>query len=173
MRTQRHETDQRQFLKIHTSQSMLEVTDDHRVMARGSDGSQIPVEAHDMQPRIVTGIGLQRVERFEVECRRSEVVEPVFEDDAPVLVWSRTGRRFKGGRLEQAFAVKGGLCPVESFYNVSNGFFGDRRELQNTSSRRARSADAILSSFDQRRLARARSSAMSRPPAVAVHDMNV
>jgi len=156
------------FWKIHTSQAMVEVTHDHRVIARGPNGSQIPVPALDIQPQILTGVGLQCVQRFEVECRLSEVVEPVFEDDAPVLVWSRTGRRLTSGGLEQAVAVKGGFCNVYSLYNVSNGFFGDRRELQARSSQRGRSADTTLNRVDQRRLARTRAAAWSRSSPVPV-----
>lgn len=170
MRTKRHEAEQRCFLKIHTAQSMLEVTHDHRVIGQGPGGSQT-ITALDMRPLILTGAGHQPVQSFEVHRRSSEVVEPIFEDDAPVWAWTRKGRRFTHPELEQAFAVKGGLCDdLSRLFEVSNGFLDDVRAPQMGSMGRSRSADNSLTPADRRRLARARSSKMSRPLAVSAPD---
>lgn len=159
IRTRRHDAKERYFFKIHTSKSMLEVTDDHRVIGQCPDGSQAVISVVDMQPQILTGTGPQPIQQFEVNRRSSEVIEPIFENDASVMVWTRCGRRFTCDGLEQAFAVKGGLCDVYSFFEIHNGFFGDVHVPQIASERRSRSADSSLAPADRRRLARARSSA--------------
>jgi len=149
---------------------MLEVTDDHRVIAQGPNGSQVSLAALEVRPQILTGAGLQPVQRFEVDHRSSVVIEPIFENDAPVLVWTRPGRRFTRAELGQAFAVQGGMPDVYSFFDVKRGFFDDVREPLSSSAVRSRSADSHLTLADQRRLARARSGTLSRPRAVAVQD---
>lgn len=172
IRTKRHGAEQRCFLKIHTSQSMLEVTHDHRVVAEGPGGSQT-IMALSMTPHILTGAGPQPVQRFELHHRSSEVMEPIFEDDAAVLVWTRSGRRSTRTELQQAFAVKGGLCDdPSSLFEVSNGFFDGARTLQMESVGRSRSADSRLTPVDRRRLARARSSIMSKPLPMSAQDMS-
>mmetsp|Transcript_103446 Transcript_103446/g.179547 ORF Transcript_103446/g.179547 Transcript_103446/m.179547 type:complete len:207 (+) Transcript_103446:1170-1790(+) len=170
LRTRRHEAERRCFFRIHTSESMLEVTDDHRVIAQGPNGSQVSLAALEVRPQILTGAGLQPVQRFEVDHRSSVVIEPIFENDAPVLVWTRPGRRFTRAELGQAFAVQGGMPDVYSFFDVKRGFFDDVREPPSSSAVRSRSADSHLTLADQRRLARARSGTLSRPRAVAVQD---
>lgn len=171
IRTRRHGAEERCFFKIHTSEGMLEVTHDHRVIGQWPNGSQVVIAAVETRPHILTGAGLQPVQRFEVDHRSSEVVEPIFENDAPVFVWTRPGRRFTQTELGQAFAVKGGLCDVYSLFEVNHGFFDDVGTPQIAATGRSRSADSNLTAADQRRLARARSSILSRPSSVAVQDM--
>lgn len=170
MCTKKHQAEQRCFLQIHTSQGMLEVTDDHRVIGH-LHGANVIVNAHMMRPQILTGAGLQPVQRVDVDHKVSEVVEPVFENDAPVLVWSRAGRRFKYAELEHAFAVPGGLGEVYKFFNVKHDFFGDVRVPEAPSMACSRSADTILTPTDHRRLARARSSRWSQPSPVVIQAM--
>lgn len=165
IQTRRHPAERRVFLKIHTSKSMLEVTHDHRVIGQRPGESQITVAAEEMRPYILTGTGPEPVQRFEVDMRSSEVVEPIFEDDVPVLVWTRSGRRLKDATPERAFVVKGGQRDVYNLYEVKNGFFDDIRVPRSASMGRSRSADGNLAPFDQRRLARARSSTLSRSSA--------
>merc|ERR1711920_737652 len=106
---------------------MLEVTQDHRVITQSHSGSPITLAAGDVAPRILTGAGPQPVQSFSVERKRSEVVEPIFEDDAAVLVWTRGGRRNTSTESEHAFAVRGGSCDMYSEFEVKNGFFDDIR----------------------------------------------
>lgn len=169
MSTKRHLAQQRTFLKIHTSSSTLEVTHDHRVLVQSSQGFPITVTASQMIPDIITGVGPQPVRSFDVDHRVSEVVEPIFEKDAPVLVWTRNGRRQKSAELEHAFAVRGGLCDVHTFLGIKNGFYDGLRTPGDLVTSRSRSADSSLSSHDRRRLARARSSWLQ--PTGVVQDM--
>lgn len=166
METRRHQAEPRIFFKLHTSRSMLEVTQDHRITGQWPRGSQMTVAAEEMQPCILTGAGWEPVERFERETKTSVVIEPIFENDAPVLVWTRSGRKFKDATPEQAFVVRGGLCDVYNLYEVKNGFIDNLVVPQSTSMSRSRSADSQLAPSDRRRLARARSSKLSRPFAI-------
>lgn len=156
MSTKRHAPEERCFLKIYTSDSMLEVTGDHRVIGQCPQGVPVTLPALDMRPHIVTGVGAQPVERFDLNHRCSEVVEPVFEDDAPVLVWTRSGRRFNNTDLEHSFAVRGGLCDVYDLLNIRNGFFDGLRVSGTRSMNRSHSADTNMPPEGQRRLARSR-----------------
>lgn len=169
--TRRYEPEKRAFLKIFTSSSMLEVTDDHRVLGQCPRGTPVTVTAVDLRPLIITGTGPQPVDSFDVEYRVSEVVEPIFENDAPVLVWTRSGRRQKNVDLEQAFAVRGGLCDMYSLLEIKNDFYDGLRAPGNPSIFRSRSADSNVTPHDQRRLARARSR-WPQPCSALVRDMD-
>lgn len=164
LETRRHAEEERYFLKICTAKSMLEVTQDHRVITQSLSGSPKTLAAGDVAPLILTGAGPQPVQSINVECKRSEVVEPIFEEDAAVLVWTRSGRRSTNTEPEHAFAVRGGLCDVYSLLEIKHGFFNGIRLPSNPSMPRSRSADSNLTSDDQRRLARTRLR-LSRPPA--------
>lgn len=173
MCTKRHGMKERWFLKIHTAQSMLEVTHDHRIIGQWPQGSEVTIAAIDTRPHLRTGTGLQPVQSFEVDRRLSDVVEPLFEHDAPVLVWSRTGRKLKHAHIEHAFAVRGGLCDVTSLFETKHGFYGDPRAPETLSMTRSRSADSDLTPALHRRLARSRSSWLSRPSPAAMEEMAV
>ena len=56
MCTKRHGVKERWFLKIHTAQSMLEVTHDHRIIGQWPQGSEVTMTAIDMRPHLRTGI---------------------------------------------------------------------------------------------------------------------
>lgn len=170
MCTKRHGLKERCFLKIHTAQSMLEVTHDHRIIGQWPQGSEVSIAAINTRPHLRTGVGLQPVQSFEVDFRLSDVVEPIFEHDAPVLVWTRPGRKLKSAPIENAFAVRGGLCDVSDLFEMKHGFYDAPRELETSSTARSRSADNNLTPADQRRLARSRSSWLSRPLPTAMQE---
>jgi len=164
----RYPKEEREFTRIFTANSMLEVTSDHRVLTSVQDSVQ-DIDASQASPRfVVSGVGPQVVQKLIRHVRTSEVVDIILQDDEPVLVWTKRSRK-PHLALADAFVVRGGVpSRMYDLVHIRHGFFDDVHVPPQRHTRRSRSLDAELSAHDRRRLGRARRSEWSCP-ALADH----
>jgi len=154
LQTRKHKAEERRFITIETVSDKIEVTDDHRMLVQGLDGLPMNVLAGDIHVmKALTGSGFQLVKNTSACVKMSEVVEVTLQNDAPVLSWGRTSRRFHHPDEACAFAVRGGqTCETvatvgRTFWEIGSGA---------TACSRSHSASSSLTRWQQRRLARSR-----------------
>lgn len=158
-----HKAKERDFVCIEAGGNSIEVTQDHRLIVCGPDGCPVDVPASRVTPQyVLTGKGFQPVTDRNENSKISEVVEVEFENDSPVLTWMRTTRKFRNPVHERAFIALGSrdLRTMEvksTFVHASHPASGAAAHA------RSHSADAQLSPYDKRRLARARGKEWAKP----------
>jgi len=149
-----HPAKMRKFVCIHTDTSMLEVTEDHRLMVRGPDGNPTDIEARNVRAtEIFDGQEFHVVQRVAHTDKYSEVIEINFQDDAPVLAWLPAGRKVQSLDDRRAFAVKGEVQGREHTYMVNKTFISTAEPAARHRVRRTYSANRALSPHMTRRLA--------------------
>lgn len=155
-RSKKHKAERRTFTKLETAHSALEVTSDHRVLVRGTDGLEFEMLAGDIKPvHVLTGSGFHLLTRATEEVKIQEVVEIVFQDDAPVLTWMRETRKFHNPKAHCAFAVCGSH-PQQAVIKKTFWDLADYQYSESECRRRSASADSSLTKLQLRKLARAR-----------------
>jgi len=158
-----HAAENRCLAQVSTSIGVLEVTDDHRIIIQNSDGDVMDIQARAiLPPCVLTGQGFQQVQLVELTERKTEVVEVFFADDAPALAWCKSSRKTKNLDLSRAYVVRGSEGRIHDLHPVRNTFFDDYA-AHTSSSLRSRSADSVLTSKDQRRLAKKRGKEWAKP----------
>jgi len=150
-----HKKENRNFVRLNTSESMLEVTADHRVIVEGSP-TTLGIDEVETSHRVLTGCGFKCVQSVDVFTRTSEVVEVVLEDDAQVLAWSPMAKHVPKVDEKRAFAVRGGVHQPHHYICEQKSFLDLRRNPSDDAQIRSHSADADMSKKDGRRLQYAR-----------------
>lgn len=171
LRAKTHQKEPRWFTTVETGESKLEVTSDHRLLVCSGPGGECRnAEAGRLQSlHVRTGTHVALVENVSHDLRESEVVEVTFEDDAPVLAWTRTARRLRNLDHGRAFAVRGAESAHLSDVLQTRNTFIDGPQAYTPPVQRSRSeeSESTLNAVDQRRLARARGNEWSKPRGAA------
>lgn len=149
-----HKASPHRFVRFRTATSMLEVTQDHRVIV---EGPSITLTAGQVRTshRVMTGAdcfeNIQAVEAFD---KTLEVVEVFLKDDAQVLAWTPMAQRMHAAKFDRdrAFVVRGGVDALSHHVQERNTFVDVSHPGAQPELRRTRSLDWVLSKKDNRRL---------------------